>query len=102
MQKYKITADKLQELKYLIYSGYEIDEVNHYNTRPAAMAGKLPVGPICSPSKDSISATVKPTKHDYYFFVADKTGMTHFTKTNAEHNAKIAELKNDGLWYVYE
>ena len=81
---------------------YEIDEVNHYNTRPAAMAGKLPVGPICSPSKDSISATVKPTKHDYYFFVADKTGTTHFTKTNAEHNAKIAELKNDGLWYVYE
>lgn len=81
---------------------YEIDEVNHYNTRPAAMAGKLPVGPICSPSKDSISATMKPTKHDYYFFVADKNGKTYFTKTNAEHNAKVEELKNQGLWYVYE
>ena len=81
---------------------YEIDEVNHYNTRPAAMAGKLPIGPICSPSKDSISATMKPTKHDYYFFVADKNGKTYFTKTNAEHNAKIADLKNQGLWYVYE
>lgn len=81
---------------------YEIDEVNHYNTRPAAMAGKLPVGPICSPSKDSISATMKPTKHDYYFFVADKNGKTYFTKTNAEHNAKVADLKNQGLWYVYE
>lgn len=81
---------------------YEIDEVNHYNTRPAAMAGKLPVGPICSPSKDSISATMKPTKHDYYFFVADKNGKTYFTKTNAEHNATIADLKNQGLWYVYE
>ena len=81
---------------------YEIDEVNYYNTRPAAMAGKLPIGPICSPSKDSISATMKPTKHDYYFFVADKNGKTYFTKTNAEHNAKIADLKNQGLWYVYE
>ena len=81
---------------------YEIDEVNHYNTRPAAMAGKLPVGPICSPSKDSISATMKPTKHDFYFFVADKNGKTYFTKTNAEHNATIADLKNQGLWYVYE
>ena len=81
---------------------YEIDEVNHYNTRPAAMAGKLPIGPICSPSKDSISATMKSTKHDYYFFVADKNGKTYFTKTNAEHNAKIADLKNQGLWYVYE
>lgn len=81
---------------------YEIEEVNHYNTRPAAMAGKLPVGPICSPSKDSISATMKPTKHDYYFFVADKNGKTYFTKTNAEHNATIADLKNQGLWYVYE
>ena len=81
---------------------YEIDEVNHYNTRPAAMAGKLPVGPICSPSKDSISATMKPTKHDYYFFVADKNGKTYFTKTNAEHNATIADLKIQGLWYVYE
>jgi UPF0755 protein len=81
---------------------YEIEEVNHYNTRPAAMAGKLPVGPICSPSKESIKATVNPTKHEYYFFVADKNGKTHFTKTNAEHNAKIAELKNNGLWYVYE
>jgi UPF0755 protein len=80
----------------------ELDEVNDYNTRPAAMAGKLPVGPICSPSKDSISATMKPTKHDYYFFVADKNGKTYFTKTNAEHNATIADLKNQGLWYVYE
>lgn len=30
MQEYKITADKLKELKYLICSGYEIDEINTY------------------------------------------------------------------------
>ena len=81
---------------------YEIDDVNHYNTRPAAMAGKLPIGPICSPSKDSIKATVKPTKHDYYFFVADKNGKTYFSKTNAEHNATIANLKEQDLWFEYK
>ena len=81
---------------------HEIDNVNHYNTRPAAMAGKLPIGPICSPSKNSIEATFKPTEHDYYFFVADKNGKTYFTKTNAEHNAIIAKLKSEGLWYVYK
>jgi UPF0755 protein len=80
---------------------YEIEDVNYYNTRAAAMAGKLPIGPICSPSKVSIDATIKPKKHGYFFFVADKTGKTHFTKTNAEHEQKIAQLKREGLWYTY-
>lgn len=81
---------------------YEIEDVNYYNTRSAAMAGKLPIGPICSPSKISINATIEPKKHDYFFFVADKTGKTHFTKTNAEHEQKIAQLKKEGLWYTYK
>lgn len=79
----------------------EINDVNAYNTRTAAMAGKLPVGPICSPSKESIEAVLYPEEHDYYFFVADKNGKTYFTKTNAEHNAKIEELQASGLWYEY-
>ncbi len=80
----------------------EIEEVNDYNTRTADMAGKLPVGPICNPSVNAIEAALKPTKHDYFYFVADKNGKTYFTKTNAEHEAKIAELKKAGLWYEYE
>ena len=80
---------------------YEMDEVNDYNTRPAAMAGKLPVGPICSPSHDSIIASLEPEEHDYYFFVADKTKKTYFTKTNAEHQEIISKLKSEGLWFTY-
>lgn len=80
---------------------YEIDDVNDYNTRPAAMAGKLPVGPICSPSRDSIEASINPEEHDYYFFVADKNKKTYFTKTNAEHQEIINKLKSEGLWYTY-
>lgn len=79
----------------------EINDVNAYNTRSSALAGKLPVGPICSPSEASIKAVINPSKHDYYFFVADKTGKTYFTKTNAEHDEKIRELQASGLWYEY-
>ena len=79
----------------------EINDINAYNTRPAAMAGRLPVGPICSPSEESIEAVLNPEDHDYYFFVADKNGKTYFTKTNAEHDAVISELQASGLWYEY-
>lgn len=79
----------------------EINDVNAYNTRPAAMAGRLPVGPICSPSKESIEAVLHPEEHDYYYFVADKNGQTYFMRTNAEHEAKVAELQASGLWYEY-
>jgi len=79
----------------------EINEVNAYNTRPAAMAGKLPIGPICCPSIESLMATINPEEHDYYFFVADKNKKTYFTKTNGEHEKKINELKAAGLWYTY-
>lgn len=81
---------------------YEIEDVNYYNTRPAAMAGKLPIGAICNPSMDSIVATINPTKHNYYFFVADKNGKTYFNVTNGEHEATIAKLKKEGLWFVYK
>ena len=79
----------------------EINDVNAYNTRPAAMAGKLPVGPICSPSRESIEAVINPEEHDYYYFVADKNGDTYFMKTYAEHDAKLKELQASGLWYEY-
>ena len=79
----------------------ELEEVNAYNTRASAMAGKLPVGPICNPNIESIKAVMNPRNSDYYFFVADKNGKTYFSKTNEEHTAIITELKNKGLWYTY-
>ncbi len=75
---------------------------NGYNTRGNCNRGKLPIGPICSASTNSIESTINPSHHDYYFFVADKNKKTYFTKTNAEHNAKVNELKSAGLWYEYK
>ena len=65
------------------------------------MAGKLPIGPICNPSIVSIEAALKPTKHDYLYFVADKNGKVYLTKSYETHNKVIADLKNKGLWFEW-
>ena len=80
----------------------ELNSCNKYNTRSSCMAGKLPVGPICNPGIKSIEATIEPTEHKYYYFVADKYGKTYFSKTDSEHTNKVSKLKRDGLWIEYE
>lgn len=80
----------------------ELNTENPYNTRGPNMAGKIPVGPICNPSKSAIEATLNYKETDAYYFVADKNGKVYFTKTNEEHNQIIKQLKDEGLWYVYE
>ncbi len=77
---------------------HEINGVNMYNTRPASMAGKLPVGPVANPSLSAIDATLNPTTSDYLYFVADKYRRVFFTKTYEEHLAKVADIKAKGEW----
>ena len=79
----------------------ELNDQNPYNTRHPSMAGKLPVGPIANPSISSIDDGLEPEKHDYFYFVSDKNGKIHFTKTLQEHNSMIQYLKSNGLWYEY-
>ena len=81
-----------------------LKDCNGYNTRAESSCPilGLPVGPICSPSLASISATIEPEEHDYYFFVADKNKKTYFSKTYSEHVSTVAKLKKDGLWYEYQ
>ncbi len=76
----------------------QFQTVNKYNTRTNAMIGKLPIGPISMPSTSSIEATLNPTDNNYLFFVADKNGKIYYTKTQAEHDAKVAEIKRNGDW----
>lgn len=71
---------------------------NPYNTRSTSLMGKMPVGPIGNPSISSLEASISPTPSEYYYFVADKYGKIYFTKTLAEHNAKIKEIKDSGGW----
>lgn len=79
----------------------EIDSTNPYNTRSMSNSGKIPVGPICNPSEDAIKATINYKTNDYFYFVSDKNSNIYFSKTDAEHTAKINELKEKGLWFNY-
>ena len=49
-------------------------------------------------SKVSLDAAINPETTDYLFYVTDKNGNAYFTKTNAEHEAKIKELKANNAW----
>ncbi len=79
----------------------EFNTSNLYNTRGPNMAGEIPVGPICNPSKSSIEAVLNPQKSEYYYFVADKNRKVYFNKTITEHNSTIAKLKKDNLWLTW-
>lgn len=66
----------------------DLKTVSPYNTSEmnSSMVGKLPVGPICNPSLESIKAVLNPTDTDYLYFYADiKTGIVYFSKTYEEH-----------------
>lgn len=72
--------------------------INPYNTRASNMGGKMPLGPICNPTLSSLEASIEPTDSTYLFFVADKNGNIFYTKTLAEHDAKVQEIKDKGDW----
>ncbi len=79
----------------------ELNECNAYNTRGTCFKG-LPVGPVSNPGIEAIEAAVYPEDNDYLFFVSDKSGKIYFSKTNAEHEQQVADLKNSDNWYVYQ
>lgn len=52
---------------------------------------ELPPAPICNPGLSSIKAVVNNQKSDYWFYLSDKNGVIHYSKTSEEH-AKNIEL----------
>lgn len=59
----------------------------------------LPVGPLCSPSANSIRGTLMPTENfDCYFFVTDAKMKFYYNKTLSQHNATINRLKKENNW----
>jgi len=45
----------------------------------------LPPGPIGSPSMDSLLAAATPIEHKYLYYLADRKGVTYYSKTYEEH-----------------
>jgi UPF0755 protein len=49
----------------------------------------LPPGPIANPGRQAILATLYPTQHQFYYFVADGRGGHTFTRTYEEHQRAV-------------
>ncbi|WP_394174570.1 endolytic transglycosylase MltG [Guptibacillus hwajinpoensis] len=74
----------------------DLDRESPYNTYTVK---GLPVGPIANPGESSIVSAIEPADTDALYFYARPSGETLFSKTNAEHNKKVAKYKNE--WEEY-
>lgn len=90
-------ASKIDDFKYSLTYAELDDCTSGYNTRCKKLVG-LPVGPISNPSKESIIASIEPTSHNYYYFVADCSGKTYLNKDSNGHTNTINQLKAAGNW----
>ena len=70
----------------------DLKVVSPYNTY--AHRG-LPPGPIGSPGRASIVATLYPTQTEYLYFVARGDGTHSFSRTNKEHEAAKRAVKRE-------
>ena len=71
----------------------ELDDCNNYNTRGTCVKG-LPVGPIATPSLESIDAVFNPANTDYLYFVADSAGKVYFASDSAGHLNNVRQHMN--------
>ncbi|MCS7316984.1 MAG: endolytic transglycosylase MltG [Candidatus Dojkabacteria bacterium] len=53
----------------------------------------LPPSPISNPGLESIKAALYPSSTPYFFFFHDDNGNAYFSKTYAEHNKKLLEIR---------
>ncbi len=51
----------------------------------------LPIGPISNPGIDAIRAALYPEIGEYLYYLADRTGVTHYAATHDEHVANKAK-----------
>ena len=52
----------------------------------------LPPSPICSPSLSAILAVADAVETDYWYYLTDLDGNTHYSETLDEHNENVAKF----------
>jgi len=67
-------------------SSEELQLDSPYNTRKYK---GLPPAPICNPGLETIEAVVNYEDSPYWFYVSDREGRIHFSKTLDEHQRKV-------------
>ncbi len=56
----------------------------------------LPPGPICSPGRASLEATLRPVSSGFLYFVSRNDGTHAFSRTLEEHNRAVAQYQHGG------
>lgn len=69
-----------------VVTGRDLEINSPYNSYQQT---SLPPTPICSPSLFSLMAVADYQETDYWFYLSDLEGKTHFAKTLAEHNQNV-------------
>jgi UPF0755 protein len=82
--QYALPAHKAR----LLYSDLRVD--SPYNTY---LHKGLPPGPICNPGQKSIEAALYPANTDYLFYVAGPTGAHIFSRTLADQDRIISQIR---------
>ena len=77
-----------ERLKRVLNRDLEIDSPYNTYRYPG-----LPVGPICNPGLASFDAALHPAKVPYLYYVARGDGSHIFTRTLAEHQAAIMQIR---------
>ncbi|CAD2076214.1 endolytic transglycosylase MltG [Phocicoccus pinnipedialis] len=73
----------------VLYEDLEVnDPFNTYQHR-----GLTP-GPIAGPGTESVQSILNPSNTNYYYFLADKNGVNHFSETLEEHEEKREKYIN--------
>ena len=67
------------------YEDQQIDSLYNTYQYPG-----LPPGPISNPGLQAINAAIYPTTNEYWYFLNDAEGNTHYAVTNEEHSANKA------------
>jgi UPF0755 protein len=68
---------------------WEVDDPYNTYRHPG-----LPPGPINSPGRAALAASIDPVKTPYLYFVARPGGGHAFSKTLSEHNRAVAQLRS--------
>ncbi len=77
-------------------SGTELRFPSPYNTSEAYGFAGLPPGPISNPGQAAILACINPPKTNFFYYMTDKNGVTHFETTSGQHDADIAKYGLSG------
>ena len=64
----------------------------HYDTYQIT---GLPIGPICNPGADAISAALSPDSTSYYYFLHDSEGKLYTARTAEEHEENQQYLDSE-------